>query len=307
MTQTMCMCGNRSVYFRKYSGESLCSSCFVRSIEKKTVNAISRYSMISRNQRVCVGVSGGKDSLALLKILDNISQRRGFEIIPVTIDEGIPGYRNEALEIVANFCKSLDLEHHIRSYKDLFGTTLDDALESKERDSSSCSICGILRRRALDSAAADLDADLIATGHNLDDVIQTMLINMMSGDTSKIAWMDPNVVPSMGIRRIKPFCNIYESEIVFYAFTMKLPFQEESCPHMHEGIRTEVREFFNSLESRHSGIKNNMYHSAMNIAKTMRLTEASKSSSPCTRCGAQCTSSVCSVCMTLTSIEQSAT
>lgn len=301
-SRTVCACGVPSVYSRRYSGESLCGTCFVRSIKRKAAGAISRHSMIGRGDRVCVGVSGGKDSLALLQTLWELSEKRGFEIIPVTVDEGIPGYRDEALSIVAGFCGSLGLEHHIKSYKDLFGTTLEGALESRTSTGSSCSICGVLRRRALDQAASDLCADSIATGHNLDDIVQTMLINMMSGDTTKIAWMDPDIVPETGIRRIKPFCDIYESEIVFYAFTLGLPFQEEPCPHMHEGIRTEVREFLNSLESRHSGIKNNMHKSAMEVARAMRPSAAKKESSPCRSCGAPSTSPVCSVCSTLARI-----
>lgn len=261
--------------------------------------------MIQRGERICVGVSGGKDSLALLQILSLLSEKRGFEIVPVTIDEGIPGYRDEALSIVADFCGSLGLEHHVRSYKKLFGTTLQDTLESRTTSTTSCAICGILRRRALDQAASELCVDSIATGHNLDDIVQTMLINMMSGDTTKISWMDPDITPSTGIRRIKPFCDIYESEITFYAFTSKIPFQEESCPHMHEGIRTEVREFLNSLESNHSGIKNNMYRSAMTVARTMHSSMNKKESLSCKLCGASCTGSTCSVCSTLRRIEPS--
>ena len=82
--------------------------------------------------------------------------------------------------------------------------------------------------------------------------------NTLSGDTNKIGWMDPDSSAN-SLRKVKPFCEIYESEIVFYAFTNNLPFQTEPCPHMKEGIRTEIREFLNRLESSHSGIKNSMY------------------------------------------------
>ena len=116
-----------------------------------------------------------------------------------------------------------------------------------------------LRRRALDHAAKEIGANVIATGHNLDDTLQTFLINTLSGDTSKIGWMNPEN-EGKELRKIKPLSEIYESEIVFYAFTNNLPFQSEPCPHMNEGIRTEIREFLNTLEDHRSGIKNNMYH-----------------------------------------------
>ena len=294
----VCICGAPPAYTRRYSGESLCSSCFARSIQKKTAAAISRHAMMKRGERICVGVSGGKDSLALLHVLLKMAPKKGVELVPVTIDEGIPGYRDEALSIVSRFCSSLGLGHHVYSYEELFGTTLESALESDSRPTS-CSICGTLRRRALDIAASELDADSVATAHNLDDIVQTTLINMMSGDIGRIARTDPDAPSRTGTRRIKPFCDIYEAEIAFYAYSESLPFQSESCPHMNEGVRTEVREFLNALESRHSGIKNGMYRSAVSIASRLRSATPQAAASACSRCGAPCTGIQCAACLTL--------
>ena len=288
-------CGDTAVYTRKYSGQKLCSVCFSNSIVRKTSKTISKYNMIKHNELVAVAVSGGKDSLALLKIIHEMALTHSFRIIAVTIDEGIPGYRNEALEIVENFCEKLKVDHKVYSYKDLFELTLDEALELRENEkTSSCSICGILRRRAIDFAAKDVRADVIATGHNLDDTLQTFVINMLSGDTTRIGWMDPDT-SSNSLRKIKPFCEIYESEIVFYAFTNDIPFQSEPCPHMNEGIRTEIREFLNSLESQHSGIKNNLYQSILKVSQSVK-TLNSKEKTICEKCGTECTGNICSVC-----------
>lgn len=335
-------CGvERAAYTRKYSGQSLCTGCFRRSISRKVAKTVSKYDMIRDGDRVAVAVSGGKDSLALLQIMHEMSQRHNFEIDVITIDEGIPGYRDEALGIVSDVCGSLGVGHRVYAYKDLFAMSLDEALGLRQqqqgaRGMSSCSICGTLRRRAIDIAAADVGADAVATGHNLDDMLQTFLINMLSGDTDKIAWMGPGGATGTADaggghaganpRRIKPFCEIYESEIVFYAFASRLPFQQEPCPHMNEGIRTEIREFLNSLESERSGIKNSMYASVLRIVQmahehgvspgflktggpddSTATTHASPEStgkrrSSCTQCGASCTGGaggVCSVCETM--------
>ncbi|MCE2498384.1 MAG: adenine nucleotide alpha hydrolase family protein [Nitrosopumilaceae archaeon] len=341
-------CGTgRAAYTRKYSGQSLCTGCFRHSISRKVAKTVSKYDMIRDGGRVAVAVSGGKDSLALLQIMHEMSQRHNFEIDVITIDEGIPGYRDEALGIVSDVCGSLGVGHRVYAYKDLFEVSLDEALGMRQpqnrqgaRGMSSCSICGTLRRRAIDIAAADVGADAVATGHNLDDMLQTFLINMLSGDTDKIAWMGPGGATGAAAadagghsganpRRIKPFCEIYESEIVFYAFASGLPFQQEPCPHMNEGIRTEIREFLNSLESERSGIKNSMYASVLRIvqmahgrvatpglretggpdgATTTPATPATPSESTgkrrssCTRCGASCTGGaggICSVCETM--------
>lgn len=296
-------CENIVVYSRKYSGENLCSSCFSNSIVQKTAKTISKYNMIQNGDTVGVAVSGGKDSLSLLHVLKKMSESHNFKIIAITIDEGIPGYRDEALEIVKNFCDKLGVEHRTYSYKDLFDLTLEESLDLRENEkTSSCSICGILRRRAIDFGAKDLNVDVIATGHNLDDVLQTFIINTLSGDTTKIGWMEPAISTTKD-RKIKPFYEIYENEIVFYAFTNEIPFQSEQCPHMNEGIRTEIREFLNSLESHHSGIKNSMYGSVMKLIQIVKDTNH-KQRRVCQKCGNQCTGEVCSVCAMLVNLKQ---
>jgi len=298
-------CENEASYSRKYSGENLCSDCFSISIMRKTAKTISKYRMIKNGDLVCVAVSGGKDSLSLLHILHKMSKTHNFEIKVATIDEGIPGYRNESLEIVRNFCSTLNVEYKIYSYKDLFDLTIDEALQKRESEkTSSCSICGTFRRRSIDYAAKDLGADVIATAHNLDDILQTFLINALSGDTKKIGWMNPN--SDKPFKKIKPFCEIYEAEIVFYAFSNDIPFQTEPCPHMNEGIRTEIREFFNSLENHHSGIKNNLYNSILKISQNLR-NSSHKEMNLCRNCGSECTGKICSVCKMVLKLKQNQT
>jgi len=92
-------CKNEAVYSRKYSGENLCSRCFSNSILRKTAKTISKYNMIKNGELVCMAVSGGKDSLVLLDILHKMSTNHNFRLKAITVDEGIPGYRDEALEI----------------------------------------------------------------------------------------------------------------------------------------------------------------------------------------------------------------
>ena len=294
-------CENTVAYSRKYSGENLCSDCFSKSIIHKTTKTISKYNMIESGDIVGVAVSGGKDSLSLLQVMKKISLNHNFKLKAITVDEGIPGYRDEALKIVEEFCKKLNVEHKVYPYSSLFGTTLEQTLELRDNEKiSSCSICGILRRRAIDYGATDLGVDVIATGHNLDDMLQTFIINIISGDTKKIGWMDPDTSKNK-IRKIKPFCEIYENEIVFYAFTNEIPFQSEECPHMNEGIRTEIRNFLNSLEKTHSGIKNNMYKSILKISSTLKDSNNSEWRI-CSKCGNGCTGETCSVCSTLTNL-----
>jgi uncharacterized protein (TIGR00269 family) len=298
-------CDAKSVYFRPYSGESLCKNCFSWSLEEKVAKTISKYSMVKHGDRIAVAVSGGKDSLSLLHIMKMLCQKHGSKPYAVTIDEGIEGYRDESLKIVKEFSTRLDVECKILSYKELYGATLDETLEErnrKEKKTGACSICGTFRRRAIDIAAESVGANVLATAHNLDDVLQTFMINILAGDVERIGWTYPEPVEyANGLKKIKPFTEIYEHEIAFYALANGIPFQSEECPHMNESIRSEIREFLNKLEGEHPGIKYNAYSTLVKVAKRLR-DSGNKKHNKCILCGRDSTNKICSVCtMTVTS------
>ena len=293
-----------SVYFRAYSGEYLCKKCFIRSIEEKAARTISKHSMIKYGERVAVGVSGGKDSLSLLYVLKRMfddHDRKPEDLIAVTIDEGIEGYRYESLQIVKDFCAQLGVQGKILSYKDLFGVSIDDAMILRPSEKmSSCSMCGTFRRRAIDLAAESVGADIVATAHNLDDQLQTFMINLLAGDVERIGWIHPEPVEyAGGMKKIKPFIELYEHEIVFYALQREIPFQSEECPYMNESIRTDLREFFNRMEKEHPGIKNNAYASMVKVSEKLRAAAEPRGYRKCTMCGRDATGDVCSVCKTV--------
>jgi uncharacterized protein (TIGR00269 family) len=299
------------VYFRAYSGEYLCKKCFVRSIEDKAARTMSKHSMLKYGERVAVGVSGGKDSLSLLYVLKKIfdgHDRSRDDLIAVTIDEGIEGYRDESLQIVKDFCSQLGVQGKVMSYKDLFGVSMDEAmvLRPPEKKMSSCSMCGTFRRRAIDLAAESVGADVVATAHNMDDQLQTFMINLLAGDVERIGWIYPEPIEyAGGMKKIKPFVELYEHEIVFYALQREIPFQSEECPYMNESIRTDLREFFNKMESEHPGIKNNAYASMMKVSEKLRASFAEpRGDKKCKLCGRDSTGDVCSVCKTVSALRR---
>ena len=294
-----------SLYYRAYSGEYLCKKCFLRSIESKVAKTISKYSMIEYGDKVAVGVSGGKDSLSLLYVLKMLFDQHpnnGNELVAVTIDEGIKGYRDESLQIVKDFCAQLNIESKVLSYQSLFGIDMDQAMVQRSSQKiSSCSMCGTFRRRAIDIAAETVEADIVATAHNTDDQLQTFMINLLAGDVERIGWIYPEPVQytQTGMKKVKPFVEIYEYEIAFYALQRDIPFQSEECPYMNESIRTDLREFFNRLERHHPGIKYNAYRSMTKISKVLRSSMPPSQTKKCSRCARVSTGDICSVCRTL--------
>jgi cytoplasmic tRNA 2-thiolation protein 1 len=163
---------------------------------------------------------------------------------------------------------------------------------------TSCSICGTLRRRSIDIAAEQVNANVIATAHNLDDHIQTFMINLFAGDVERIGWTRPEPVQyGAGLGKIKPFIEIPEYEIAFYALQRGLPFQSEQCPYMKESIRSEIREFINRLEIDHPGIKYNTFNTMMKVSESML--NKPRISFACGKCGRDASGSICSACKTL--------
>jgi len=253
--------------------------------------------MISRGERVGVAVSGGKDSLSLLKVLHGLSKRNSSELVALSVDEGVEGYRDEALGHARSITNQLGVEHVTVSYRELFGHSLDEALHWKsDRDTSSCSLCGVFRRRAIDEAAVRAKVGVVATAHNLDDYVQTFLMNLMHGDVERIGWLDPSYSDSsFAIRRVKPFMEIYEEEVALFAYLSGIPFQSTSCPYMHEGLRSEVRDYLNELEVGHPGIKNVLLRSSLEVVSRLE-TSSERHAVPCSKCGKPSSSGLCRAC-----------
>ncbi|MDG7022739.1 MAG: TIGR00269 family protein [Nitrososphaerota archaeon] len=286
-------------YTRRYSGESLCPGCFVGSVVEKVGRTVADHRMLRRGQRVGVAVSGGKDSLSLLKVLHDLG---GYDLVALTVDEGVEGYRDEAIEHVKTVCGGLGVDLVLVSYRELFGFSLDQALDwEDEREVSSCSMCGVFRRREIDEAAARAKVDVVATAHNLDDHVQTFMMNLLHGDVDRLAWLDPSGGgDGIPVRRVKPFTEVYEEEVALYALLSKIPFQGTSCPYMHEGLRSEVRDYLNELEARHPGVKNVLLSSALKVTSRMssavRDDPAGKGAVPCEKCGKPSSRGLCGVC-----------
>lgn len=242
-------CGeNPPIYFRQYSGERLCVQCFCSSIIERVRRTISKYDLLRYDDRIVVAVSGGKDSLSLLKILYRIE--RDFphaRLYAVTVDEGIEGYRSECVRVAEEFSSNLSVPFTSVSFKELFGFSLTEAVESGATEKvgvQPCTICGVLRRKALVIAARRLGATVIATAHTLDDVVQTYLLNLLKGEG--------NIKP-VGIRResggamprVAPFRLTPQREVALYAYLQGIPFQVITCPYTHTSMRDKVRSFLN--------------------------------------------------------------
>ncbi|MFX1352264.1 MAG: TIGR00269 family protein [Promethearchaeota archaeon] len=304
-------CSKKAVKYRRYSGEYLCKNCFLKSIEKKVQKIISKYDMLCEDSRIAVGISGGKDSSALLYILDELEKRfPKAELIAVTVDEGIAGYRDESLKNATAVAKALGIEHVVVSFENLFGMKLDELAKTVKEDEnsvSSCTHCGVLRRNALNQVAKMVDADRLATAHNLDDEAQTVLMNIIRSDTARIIRTAPlmNYQPEF-VPRIKPIREIPEKETTLYAYYKDIPIPEVVCPYASEALRNDIRVFLNDMEEKHPEVKYNLLRAADQIRESLTPLVLEKTSQldTCRVCGAPTNKRICKTCQLLQGIRR---
>ena len=305
---TVCM-KQESFFYRKYSGQKLCRKCFSKSIETKVRTTITKHHMLEFNDRLAVAVSGGKDSLSLLHILTKLQKYRPkTTLTAVTVDEGIKGYRDEALGIAIKNCKTLDVPIHIVSFKELFGVTLDELISKirakGQTELTPCAYCGVLRRRAMNVAAREVDATKIATGHTLDDETQTVLMNILRGDITRLSKEKPitNKVHPLLVRKIKPFCEIPENESALYAYTKKISFQDTPCPYASYALRNDIRAMLNNIEEKHAGTKFTISRTMEQLRPTIEQITTKETFKTCKECGEPSTQKLCKTCEMLQQI-----
>ncbi len=295
-------CGGEAVTFIRYSGAHLCGRHLCEFVEKRVKHEIRTQMDIRGGERVAVAVSGGKDSMVALRlIVEVLGDRRDLDICAVTVDEGIDGYRGPALPIVARGCEDMGIEHVVVSFEDLFGTTMDD-LARRDRRLSACSYCGVLRRNAMNRAARGWGATHLATGLNLDDTAQSILMNFVKGDVERLARLGPHSKTQEGlVPRVQPLRSVPEKETTLYAILRKMEYHDLECPYAPEAQRNSFRELVNKLEDKYPGTRHGILRSYDGILPALRDMHAPAELGRC-GCGEPTPSGTCKACELLRSL-----
>ena len=253
MPQTLCaLCNaNRALIIRPKDHQKLCKACFITLFETEIHNTITANCLFSSGERIAIGASGGKDSTVLASVLKTLNERYnyGLNMLLLSIDEGIKGYRDDSLETVKRNAVQYDMPLEIVGYDDLYGWTMDQVV-SQIGKKGNCTYCGVFRRQALDRGAARLGIKHVVTGHNADDIAETVMMNLLRGDLPRLARATSIVTASAAsdIRRSKPLKYAYEKEIVLYAHHKRLDYFTTECIYSPEAFRGSARTLIKSLE-----------------------------------------------------------
>ncbi|MCI4336254.1 MAG: TIGR00269 family protein [Thermoplasmata archaeon] len=302
----LCIHGDAAaVVDRPYAGDHLCGPHFQRSVEERVRRELHRQAPRFRAGVVAVALSGGKDSAVALTLTHRYFTRLpGVRIVAITVDEGIAGYRSSTMARAAELTGSLGVEHVTVRARERLGTTTDEAVRALP-GVAPCSYCGVWRRQLLNRAARDAGADLLVLGFNLDDLAQTILMNLARADLTRMPRMAPHRRRQDGfVPRLAPLSPIPEREVFLYAHLGAIPFDHGECPHAGRASRNVFREVVWKLEEELPGTRHALLRTHQRIVELMEATPAGTLPGRCGACGEPSTGSRCRACEYLKSVER---
>lgn len=236
-------------------------SALEKRLARKATKAIVDFDMIEDGDRVMVGLSGGKDSWALMQLLDALRRRAPieFSVVAVNVDSGYVDYKHET---IARTCEARGWEYRIEHTK--IGEIIDDKLDET---ATPCSLCARLRRGVLYRIASELGATKIALGHHADDFIETLLLNLFFSGSLKAM---PARLLSDDRQHvvIRPLVYVSEEEAREYTEQAGLPVIGCCCPVCGDLSlqRQRMKRMLLDLECEHPGVKQSMLKALSNVA-----------------------------------------
>ena len=253
------ICKAKAVISLRYANTAFCREHFIEFFERRVKNTIEKFGMIGKNEKIVVAVSGGKDSLTLLYVLNKLSKLMDFELMGITIDLGIEDYSRRSVEIAEKNYKRLGVDYTIIKLED-YGFTIDDIIKYRVTGRV-CSICGTAKRYLLNRVAKEKGASKIATGHNLDDFLQVVLQGYMYGNLESLARYYP-VTPSMPglVGRIKPLVLTPERDALVYAMLNDIEFLKMECPYSRSVTSHDLKMALFYIEEKHPGMRFTMFN-----------------------------------------------
>ncbi|MBI2147987.1 TIGR00269 family protein [Candidatus Woesearchaeota archaeon] len=295
------------------SGSSAPSSLDPAAFEQRIQQTITEHSLFTKEDLVLVACSGGKDSTVLLYVLKKL----GYTVEAITIDAAIGCYTKENLKNLHALCSSLHVKLHVVEFKKEFGKSLcyiQSVLKENGYHYKSCHTCGVLRRYLINRESKAIKPAVVATGHNLDDEAQAVLMSFLRGSLPLISRTgpktnsggDPRFIP-----RVKPLYFTPEKEVVAYSRLKQFPVHYGACPCSSDSYRREVRTLFRdflSFPADPEEVKNNIVASFLTMKPALMGHFSMMSGSPireCPICGEPASQNICNACAILAKVAPS--
>ena len=245
------VCRGRAVISVRRHNAGFCRPHFIEHIHRQVARTISEHHMFGADDRLILGVSGGKDSLALWEILTVL----GYRVDGVYLHLGIGDYSSDGLRFSRRFASERGLSLREVDLGSDHGFSIPEAARFTSR--AACSACGLSKRYLLNEAAAEMGYDVLVVGHNLDDEAAVLLGNVLRWEVDYLARQRPVLPASDGglVRKVKPLIRVAERETAAYAILRGIQYEIEECPMAAGNTINRYKEWLNRVEEQSPGLK----------------------------------------------------
>jgi uncharacterized protein (TIGR00269 family) len=254
-------CGRRAVFNMRRHKLALCAEHYLEWFPTQVERTIGKYRMFTRDERVLVAVSGGKDSLALWDVLLNLGYQAEGLYIGLGIDGGF-GYSDLSLEKIQGFMAARPgaVLHRV-DIPEAYGESLPEVAARKQRGRGKpCAVCGLIKRYVMNRVASGGNFEVLITGHNLDDEVAVLFGNTLHWQVGYLARQSPVLEERDGLaRKVKPLCRLYEREVAAYALIKGIDYIYDECPYAVGSTTNRYKELLNELELDSPGSKLQFY------------------------------------------------
>ncbi len=295
-------CPKPSITYIRYSGAHLCKEHFNTFFEQRVKKELSKQFKLRSASKIAVALSGGKDSTVALYLLNKIYRKhKNIEFVAITVDEGINGYRPASIKVSERAAKELNIPHKIVTFKDKIGYDLDSIITQIEKAGGNvlaCSYCGVFRRFCLNTEAKALEATRLATGHNLDDISQSIFMNLFRADLTKLARLGPHKKVQKGlVPRIMPLRVIPEKESYLYSMINGIEIHDGECPYAIYAQRGRYRDVLAQFEEESPGTRHSLLRTYEQLADLLLKKFGPIDLNNCDKCGEPTSGVVCKSCI----------
>lgn len=266
-------------------------------MHRQVERTIDDHGMFGREDRLILGVSGGKDSLALWDILTDL----GYAVDGVYIELGIggeAGYSSESRQLAEQYAKNRDLKLRVIDLESEYGYTIPAAAKKTRR--VACSVCGLSKRYVLNTAALEGGYDVLVMGHNLDDEAAMLMGNTLTWNVEYMGRQQP-VLPATDdglVRKVKPLLRIAERETAAYCVLKGIDYEVDECPLVGGNTGIRIKQWLNVLEDQRPGMKQQFLFGFLDRVSEqfVQAQRAAVELEACETCGQPTTTGECAFC-----------
>ena len=282
-------CGETAAFNMRHHKLALCQDHYLEWFVAQTERAVRKYDMFTREERILVAVSGGKDSLSLWDVLLDLGYDAEGLYIDLGIDAGL-GYSRGSRDKITEYLESRpEAKLHIVDVQATYGETIPEVARKKLRGRGKpCSVCGLVKRHEMNRIAQEHGFSVLATGHNLDDEVAVLLGNTLHWQVGYLSRQAPVLQEREGLsRKVKPFCRIHEREAAAYALLRGIDYIYDECPYVEGSTTIFYKELLNRLEAQSPGSKLQFYLGFLRAKKAGAFAEQAEEVelTPCPECG----------------------